>query len=900
MKATIIPYFLLFTWLNFSQVDFKGRVVNKSTLEPVKNVLITCKENGSWTFTNINGWFSIKLPEEKSIEIDLKHMTFVNKSVTVNSLDKKRVLIEIEEENLRLEEVVLFGEKKKYSEIIFKKEAIENVQAFTPLSVLEQLPGQSVSDFSLNSFKNIVFRTAEIGSSGGESYSNKAFGTAILVDDFAISNNENMQKWVPNYTGVFGSTYNQFGVNTSSSVYTNAGLGADLREISTENIAEIEVIQGIPDAKYGDLTSGLVRIETKAGVSPLSLRVSLKDGTTNLTLSKGLKLSDQLGTLNVSMSSLVSNSDPKDVVDEFSRINFNTKWSFQRKYFTNRMQFSYSSNFDDGWQNPDDVYETFIKNETKRFRLSNRFNYRLGGWLENLTISTAISYGKQHSVRRTKVNNGGEVVPISFISGIFEAPYTPVAYYSTREIIGKPLSINTNISVDKNIETTNNWVHNLSSGIVFNYSDNLGEGRVGTPETLDHIFAFTSSTSSRTGFRPYSFNENITNEKQFAMYFQNSISKNWKQKKLNASVGLRLDSQNGYKNLSPRVNTSFRFNNFLKLRGGFGLATKSPSLNSLYTGKQYYDQIIGDFRTSEYNVAYIRTIVKDEQNLDLKPTKSFNTELGLDLNLDFVNISLTGFYKRLTDGLTNMTVFNNAIVDDYAIVDNSPNEPTIEIIGEENMLYTDQKTINGLTSKDYGLEFQFNFKKIKALNLDVSINGLYAKTENFNTSNIYKSSTILSANETYGVFDKSFTTIKDLFRFGSFLKYHIPKIGLILNIRTEHFIFNRSYYGKDFTIYPVGYLDETYTYHSIPIENRTNTELYGHVFRDNPDTSINKARVTHNFHLRLSKEFINGFRLDFYANNFLNMRPTYLDGDNQLQTLSITPLSFGMNLNYKF
>ena len=65
-----------------------------------------------------------------------------------------------------------------------------------------------------------------------------------------------------------------------------ANYGVDLREIPTENIESVEVIQGIPDAKYGDLTSGLIKVTTTAKASPLRLDASLREGTYQLGLKR--------------------------------------------------------------------------------------------------------------------------------------------------------------------------------------------------------------------------------------------------------------------------------------------------------------------------------------------------------------------------------------------------------------------------------------------------------------------------------------------------------------------------------------------------------------------------------------------------------------------------------------
>ena len=45
-------------------------------------------------------------------------------------------------------------------------------------------------------------------------------------------------------------------------------VGTDLRQISADNIDNVEVVRGIPSAEYGDLTSGLVIVHSKVGLTP--------------------------------------------------------------------------------------------------------------------------------------------------------------------------------------------------------------------------------------------------------------------------------------------------------------------------------------------------------------------------------------------------------------------------------------------------------------------------------------------------------------------------------------------------------------------------------------------------------------------------------------------------------
>lgn len=131
------------------------------------------------------------------------------------------------------------------------------------------------SKFDNTQFKNIVFRTASgssiTGTSGipaGDEFGNKAFGVQLMVNDVVLSNNENMQSYNSANSSPFALSFNA-STRGGNLTPAQANYGVDLREIPTENIESVEVIQGIPDAKYGDLTSGLIKVTTTAKASPL-------------------------------------------------------------------------------------------------------------------------------------------------------------------------------------------------------------------------------------------------------------------------------------------------------------------------------------------------------------------------------------------------------------------------------------------------------------------------------------------------------------------------------------------------------------------------------------------------------------------------------------------------------
>jgi len=109
-----------------------------------------------------------------------------------------------------------------------------------------------------------------------------AFGSSIIVDGVPMSNNATMTQ------GGFSST---------------AFTGTDLRQISADNIDNVEVVRGIPSAEYGDLTSGLVIVHSKTGVTPWQFKGKINPEMQNYSLGKGFSL-DKAGILNFDLITL--------------------------------------------------------------------------------------------------------------------------------------------------------------------------------------------------------------------------------------------------------------------------------------------------------------------------------------------------------------------------------------------------------------------------------------------------------------------------------------------------------------------------------------------------------------------------------------------------------------------
>lgn len=907
MRVFLIILFLPLA-LN-AQINLKGIVLDAETQEPLGNVTIIDLSSKQWSISNTKGEFTLQLKSKKSTQIEFR---LLGKKVETLSLNQNELLqtqvVYLKDKNLRLDEVVIHAKKgRTFSEIVLEEEAINQVQSFSLNEVLEQLPGQKITEFSLNEFKPIAFRTVRPPGVSDEGFGNKSFGTAVVVDDIPISNNGNMQSFTANMSSPFNPNYLGFGDRNAGTSFngnfTNANFGVDLRQITTQNIEKIEIVEGIPSAKYGDLTSGLVKIDQKAGQSPFLAYASLREGTTEYGLNKGFQLSEKAGFLNVSASLLKANANPRVSYTDYERINTQLMWSWanQPKSIRNSLTLKYGFNVDNVNYEEEDKDQKRVKNEQKDLRISNRFKYRFqkDHFLDHFEFNTNLTLTNQYSFESKYVNNGGKLVGFQTEEGVYEGIYTEPTYVARKEVEGKPISVYSAANIYKSF-STDQWTHHFSAGISYRMNDNKGRGRLGSPENMGPALV-SQANSGGQAFRPYNYADEVKAESQFSLFIEDEFSTYGDNSKLNIAAGLRSDIQNNYLTLSPRLNSYYIYKDF-KIRAGFGLTSKSPSLNQIYTGYRYYDVILGDFRVpGEYNIGAIQTFVEKENNPDVKPSRSLRTELGFDYKFDFGSINITGFYNKLYNGITSSPYPIKRDLADVSVDDSDLSNPEIIIDGYNPYYYTESQISNGLESEDIGLELFMNFPEFIFKNVDFSLQGSYISTINSNTEDTFVKSSNASKPESYGVYHQGDKDLSHL-TFGGTLNYHIPDIGLIIAVRSEHFIFDK--YKRNASLYPYAFIDKDLNKVPISPQNQSNEELYGHIIRSNSTYENNRTKVFHNFHLRISKDFLNGFRFSFYANNFLDLKPTSIERSNGKDIEMINPdmvnLSFGTKIEYQF
>ena len=881
----LIFYFLTLCSLAISaQNKVSGYVYDDATKKPLEGVTLLNLKNNKWSITNKLGYFNIEV-NDNEFEIEIQLLGKEKKIITHKNVSTdKTISIYLKDGNLRLSEVVVTAVPKRSkigSAVVLDKYAINQIQSYSLSDVLNQLPGQTITTPSLNAVNTISLRTAQPSQLN-------AFGVAYLLDGMQLSNDENMQ----NYSS-----------NRSLTSYDNVNSGVDLRTIPANNIDDIEVITGIPDAKYGNLTSGLIKINRKAGITPYRASSNIRAGNTSVSIDKGFKINDKLGNLSLSLNYVNANSDPRNSLEQYNRLTASGIWSIYNKNKTikntlsltlhnNLDDFKYDKDNDDGGQ--DAKYK-----EDKGFRISNRFSWKpKSSIIDHFSFNAGYSYTYQHSYTQSFINDGGRVVPTSLETGLFSAAYTPVAYLQIRQVYGQPINLTLGSSIDKTIKTPRTQ-HHFSLGYNMGYSDNKGKGKAYDPanaHTQVTLKSGSNSSSTGEGIRALDYDRYVKPRINFGVYFQDNIThKLTNGNEIYANLGMRYDVQNGFSNYSPRINIGAEINNKLSFRGGMGFASKAPSLSSIFPGNKYFDILIRDFRTSDYSFNLVQTYKSELGKQNLEPTKSWKYEIGMNYNASFATLSLTGYYNYTFNGLDSYNALEQV---DFPEVDFNFNQspPTFHIKEYSTLLLDYNLQTNASSIIDKGIECFLNFKKIKAINTSFNLVGTYVYSKSFSKLDRQIQNTDpLEENYLYGYY-KNVPNKNDLIRLRGTITHHLSELGLLISITAEQFTHSKNY-ATISSIYPIAYVNKNGQRISIPTEEQT-SDKYENLRLTPYAKNDNKTPIYHNFHLRVTKELLNGISMSFYANNFLDYRPVITV--NNSQYLKNTPISFGAQIQYKF
>jgi len=869
------------TLLAGAQQQFYGTVKDEQGL-PLPFASVTLLNNNTSYMSDRSGNFDFNLHTRDSIRIKVAYLgkQALSRAYPLAASVGRHTIV-LRDLSLTLEEVNVLPDindkGRSNSSIQIDKQAIDQLQAFSLVDVMNALPGKKTVPLDLNSLSTLTLRGG--GLAGSAFDLNNSQGIAIIVDDMRLSNDANLQTRGIARSGLSGSTITSYTYRDSYfgskgiQSYDTPFQGIDLRDIPVNNIEKIEVIQGIAPARYGEVTNGAVIVDRQAGTSPYIASFNINGGSTSSSISKGFLLSPKWGALNFSTNWTYSNADPKDKVKSFHRYSQSLLWTNVFGKIKNTLSFDYKGRNDSRRQDPDDITLRSSKFTNNSFSFNNRMGIQIGQqWMKSLQINSSISLGKQESYASYAVNRGLTPIAALDTSGIYEGKYVVLSTMTEELIIGKPVTAA--LSLSSNGELQQGAVqHNFNYGFSFNYSNNGGQGVLSDPERPRLI------GSNQQNLRPYSF-EHIPSAKNWSAYLEDQVDISFGARTLSNHLGLRYDVQNGYGTLQPRINSRLRWNKHWSFTGALGIASKAPSLAQLYPGPTYidYDLITASAGGIEPSLYLLYTDKIQIDNSKLKPSKSFQVELGIEHKNRWFNSSLYAYYKKNSNGFYATTNLRRYELPQYSVwLNETTNRYEYTATGQHLVTggFIDHQLANGLSSASYGLEWYISTPKIPVIATSFSLNTSYSYTKATNVVNeavtpatrIYLDATRY-INTLY--YEPSRESTKALLsKFNTVT--HFSRIGFVVNLSLDINILgqNNSLSSSD----PIGYLTNDIRYYSLTAEE-VKAAPFNTLIRQTKDSkTIQTPFVYTTMNMGFEKEIRKNFRINMRVYNLLDLRP---------------------------
>ena len=881
------------------RIELTGRVVDELN-KPLAYATIKLVEADKITYSNNSGNFNFSLDAERypfvNITVSIIGMVTLDTVMTAANYAKPFKFY-MRSLNLNLNEVQINSQRKQNassnSSILFDRQAIEQLQAFSLTDVLNNLPGKLYSALDLQGAKNLTLRQDATGNAA----LNNSLGTAIIIDGAVQSNNANMQNKSIGKYGMAGSLIND---SKNGRSYDVTFGGIDLRDIPADNIESVEVIQGVAPAQYGDLTDGAVIINRQAGGSDYQFSSRFNGGSTNTSLSKGFKLKGKLGAINTNLNYLISNNDPRDKLKQYTRLNTGIMWtSYLTKNFKNTLSFDFNKKFDDAKQDPDDGDDRLTYSKNTRYAISNRASWEVNSAvLKRISLSVSGDISNQESYTQWYLNGSPKPMANKDTTGIYEGFYIKGSYTAVDHVIGKPINFNANLNFSNEL-IIGNLTHFITAGTSLSFSSNKGQGVLADPDQPRW------ANRDDQNERPYNFellpsilNTGIFIEDRFGfMIFDRDFG---------ISAGLRFDAQNGSGNFQPRINANYKLAKDWTINAAYGISTKAPTLAHRYPSPTYFDiplinHFTGDVRESLLLV-YTEKLIPD--NSTLKPSRSSQMEFGISVKKDKFSTSLFGYFKDNKDGFSGQTTFYPRLLPVYNYTAVAGQKPTYFPTGEYKMQtgLSSTQMSNSVNSKNYGLEWLVSIKKIRAIQTSINFNSSLQYSSYVNSGYTIREApfdAILADRKAlYGIYEAS-KGIDYTLTSRVNTDTHIPKLGFVVSFIVD-MVWQRHRENLNAYKNPIAYLDKFYEYFPISSYEPGNLD-YGHFLPIGQEDTEGRLPFPYsNLSMRISKEIKKRIRFSINAYNVLNIQPQYYNTISRSRITYNDPISIGAEFSIKF
>ena len=729
--------------LHAQQITIAGRVTDEETQKPIEFASILMKENGLWAITGADGSFHIKNIPAGKVVLTIQCLGYATRQIALDiNKDIPRLRINLKQENLKLDEVTVTAKRKdneSTTSYTIDRAALDQQQLLNVSDIATLLPGGKTVNATLMSDNRMALR------SGSQEKGSPSFGTAIEVDGMRLDNN-----------ATAGET-----------------AGASTRTISSSNIESIEIVTGIPSVEYGDLSNGVVKVNTRKGKSPFIVEGKLNQHTQQIALNKGFDLGSRSGVLNASFEHARSFSNAASPHTAYQRniLSLNYMNIFMRETTPLTLNIGLTGNIGgyNAEADPDNELDDYSKSRDNNLRAHFELNWLLNKkWITNLSLRGSLSTVDCKSEDYTHTNSATTLANLHameegyFIATNYDSnPNAPIilgptGYWHVKQFNdSKPINGSLRLKADWT-RRFDKMMSRLMLGAEYTGSRNNGQG------------SYYDDLRYAPTWREYRYDD-LPALNNIALYAEEKVSIPMsKLSTLEITAGLRDDitiingSEYGtVSTLSPRFNGRYTFwknrrkrvVSELVLHAGWGKSVKLPSFQVLYPSPSYYDIEVFRSPSTANNTtvsAWYTRPSKALYNPDLKWQYTNQTDIGIEMNIKGTRVSLSAFHHRTynpymatteytpfsyyytpvsaLEGLTIPTDGRTYTIDPTTgtvTVSSADGSSAVVPNNERRFYLSNTRYINASPLDRYGLEWIIDFKQFKALNTSLRFDGNY-------------------------------------------------------------------------------------------------------------------------------------------------------------------------------
>ena len=728
-------------------VTLAGKVVDDASRQPIEFAAVLVKESGLWAYTDSDGRFTVKnVPVGKTI-VTVQCLGYSTRTFPLDIKgDMTSLNIRMKAENLRLDEVTVTAKRKREeatTSYTIDKAALDQQQLLNIGDIATLLPGGKTVNATLMDDSRLALR------SGSQEKGLASFGTAVEVDGVRLDNNAEA-----------GET-----------------MAASTRSLSTSNVESVEIVTGIPSVEYGDLSNGIVKVNTRRGKSPFIIEGKINQHTRQIALNKGFDLGHRWGVLNASIEHARSFSDAASPHTAYQRNVLSLH--YMNVFMQNSMPLTLNAGLTgniggyNSEADPDEELDDYSNARDNLLRGNIELSWLVNKpWLTNLSLKGAFSFADRRSENYYHANSAST------------QPYihaTEEGYHMAQDYDQQP-------QADIILGPTGYWyVHSYQDSKPANWSLKL-KGENNIPFTIrntqfrNHLMVGAEYTGTRNNgkgtyygdrryaptWREYRYCD-LPTMHNLALYVEDKVSvATGKRSTFELTAGLRDDitmiSGSDYgsvSSLSPRVNSRYIFwrnqrrqwVSDLSIHAGWGKSVKLPSFQVLYPSPSYADRLAFASTSTADNKSYYAYHTYPTQavyNPNLRWQYTNQVDVGVEATIKGTRINVSGFYHRTFRTYMSSSIYTPmsylytppSSLDGVGIdvanrqfaIDRQTGVVTVnDVTGtlpSQQLAYNQRNTyavnhqyVNASPVSRYGVEWMIDFAQIKALRTSLRLDG---------------------------------------------------------------------------------------------------------------------------------------------------------------------------------